>query len=71
MKRLDMFSSALITGLLIFSGHTGSVWGRELSALEKNVVPGVALAEINGTKSLNVSACPGEFVYLHFLKGYH
>ena len=66
-----MFSLALITGLLIFSGHTESVWGRELSALEKNVVPGVALAEINGTKSLNVSACPGEFVYLHFLKGYH
>lgn len=55
--------ATVLLGLLIFLDLTDSiVWGRQLSALEKNIIPGASLVERDSFKSLNVSDCPGERV---------
>lgn len=63
-KQMAMIATVLL-GLLIFLDLTDSVvWGRQLSALEKNIIPGASLVERDSFKSLNVSDCPGERVRL-------
>lgn len=64
-KRMAMIATVLL-GLLIFLGLMDSVvWGRQLSALEKSIIPGASLVERDSLKSLNVSDCPGERVLLY------
>lgn len=57
----------VLTGLLLLVSHTDSVWGRRLSALQRNLLPHELDVAANvTTHSLNVSSCPGTCALLCF-----